>query len=66
MEAAVVIHVGGGGGRALRIEVCHSNQPNKSKLSMYSCYFHFSIPFEQLYTSCKTEYFSYKGGRGGL
>ena len=27
-----------------------------------SCYFHFNIPFKQLYTSNKTESFNYKGG----
>ena len=30
-----------------------------------SYYFHFNIPFKQLYTSNKTEHFSYKGGCGG-
>ena len=57
MAAVVVIS----GGHGLRIEVCHSNQ---SKLSLYSHYFHFNVPFKQLYTSCITEYFSYKGGCG--
>ena len=41
-----------------------SNQPNKSKLSLYSHYFHFNSPFKQPYTSCKTEHFRYKGGCG--
>ena len=27
-----------------------------------SCYFHFNIPFKQLYTSNKIERFSFKGG----
>ena len=27
------------------IEVCHSNQPYKSKLSLYNRYYRFSIPF---------------------
>ena len=36
MAAVVVI----GGGRGLRIKV-HPNQPNKSKLLLYSHYFHF-------------------------
>ena len=31
MAAVVVIS----SGHSLRIEVCHSNQPNKSKLSLY-------------------------------
>ena len=60
MAAVVII----GGGRGLRIEACHSSQPNKSKLLLYSHYFHFNIPFKQLYTSCKMERFSYKGGCG--
>ena len=59
--AAVVIIDGGCG---LRIEAHRSNQPTKTKLSLYSRYFHFNIPFKQLYTSCKTECFSYKGGCG--
>ena len=55
---AVVVIISGGCG--LRIEARHSNQPSKSKLSLYSRYFHFTIPFKQLYTSCKMERFSYK------
>ena len=58
MAAVVII----GGGCGLRIEVRHSNQHNKSKLSLYSCYF--NISFKQLYTSWKTERFSYKGRCG--
>ena len=53
-----------GGGRGLRIEVHHSKRPNKSTPLLYSYYFHFNIPFKQLYTSWKTERFSYKGGCG--
>ena len=56
MAAAVVI----GGGNGLRIEAHRSNQPNKNKLSLFSCY---SL-FKQLYTSRKMEHFSYKGGCG--
>ena len=48
-------------GRGPRIKARHSNQPNKSKLLLYNRYFHFNIPFKQLYASCKTERFSYKG-----
>ena len=60
MACVIVI----GSGHHLRIEVCHSNQPNKSKLLLYSHYFHFNIPLKQLYTSCKMEHFSYKGEYG--
>ena len=60
MAVAVVI----GDGCGLRIKACHCNQPNKSKLLLYSRYFHFNIPFKQLYTSCKLEHFGYKGGFG--
>ena len=52
MEAVVIIS----GGRSLRIKVYHSNQPNKGKVSLYSHYFHFNIPFKQLYTSYKMEW----------
>ena len=62
LKFAPVVIIGGGYG--LTMEACHSNQPIKSKLSLYSCYFHFNIPFKQLYTSCKTKRFSYKGGYG--
>ena len=41
MAAVVVIR----GGYGLKIEVHHSNQPDKSKLSLYSCYFRFNISF---------------------
>ena len=58
MTVAIVIS----GGYGLRIEACYSNQPNKGKLLLYNCYFYFKIPFKQLYTSCKTERFSYKDG----
>ena len=50
MTAVIII----GDGRDLRIVVHRSNQPNKSKLSLYGCYFHFNITFKQLYSSCKT------------
>ena len=39
MAAVVIIS----GGRGLRIEACHRNQPNKSKLCCISSYFHFNI-----------------------
>ena len=48
--------------RDLRMKACHRNQPNKSKLSLYKLLF---SPFKWLYTSNKTEYFSYKGRCGG-
>ena len=55
-----------GGRRGLRIEA--SRRTNLIRVS-YHCkilYFHFNMPFKQLYTSCKTscktEHFSYKGG----
>ena len=57
---ATVIVISNGCG--LRIEACHINQPNKSMLLLYSCYFYFNIPFKQLYTNCKMEHFGYKGG----
>ena len=53
-----------GGGHGLRIEMHHSKEPNKSKLLLYSHYFHLNILFKQLYTSCKMKRFSYKGGCG--
>ena len=56
MAAVIVID----GGCGLRIEVHHGNQPNKSKILLYICYFEFNL-FKQLYTSCKMEHFSYKG-----
>ena len=55
--AAVVVTSGRCG---FRIELRHSNQPNK--LSLCSCYFHFNILFKQLHISYKTDCFSYKGG----
>ena len=48
--------------RGLRIEACHRNQPNKSKLALYKPLLHFYSDLKQLYTSKKTEHFSYKGG----
>ena len=46
-------------GRGLRIETLHINQHNKDKLSLYKPLYSL---FKQLYTSNKTEHFSYKGG----
>ena len=44
----------------LRIEVCHRNQPNKSRLAVP-----FSLSYlKQLYISNKLECFSYKSGYG--
>ena len=40
------------------------NQPNKSKLALYKPLLHFNSHLRQLYTSNKTECFSYKGGFG--
>ena len=48
------------GRRGLRIELCHRNYPNKSKLSLYSHSFHFNSHLKQLYISNKMEQFSYK------
>ena len=58
MAAVIII----ADGRGLRIEACHRNQLNKSKLSLYKLLFSLNIPFKRLYTSNKTEGFSYKGG----
>ena len=49
MPTVVII----GDGRGLRIEACHRNQPNKSKLLLYKLLFSLNIPFKQLYTSNK-------------
>ena len=58
---AVVVIIGGGHG--LRIELHRRNQRNKSKLSLYKpLLLLFNILFKLLYTSNKTERFSYKGG----
>ena len=46
----------------LGVEVRYINQPNKSNYWSITHYFHFNIPFKQLYTSKKMESFSYKGG----
>ena len=46
----------------LRIEACHRNQPNKSKVALYKSLLHFYSHLKQLYISNKTECFSYKGG----
>ena len=42
-------------------------QTNLIKVSYHciSYYFHFNVPFKQLYTSNKTECFSYKSESGG-
>ena len=59
MVAVVIIN----DGRGLRVEAHGINQPNKNiGYCCISYYCHFNIPFEQLYTSNKTERFSYKGG----
>ena len=47
MAAVVVI----GDECGFRIEACCNNQLNRSKPLLYIHYFHFSIPFKQLYTS---------------
>ena len=60
MAAVVVID----DGRGLTVEACRINQPNKSKLLLYKLLLSLKIPFKQLYTSSKMEYFSYKGGCG--
>ena len=46
----------------LRIEVCHRNQPNKSKLAQHKPLLSLWVCLNQLYISNKTECFSYKGG----
>ena len=48
--------------RGLRIEACHRNQPNKSKLALYKPLLYFCSDLKQLYISNKMERFSYKGG----
>ena len=50
--------------RGLAIEVCHRNQPNKSKLAPYELLIHFYSHLKQLYISNKTEHLSFKGGCG--
>ena len=52
--------------RGLRIEVCHRNQPNKSKLALYKPLLCLYSHLKQLYISNKTKHFSYKGGCGVL
>ena len=54
--AAIVGIVGRHG---LRIEPCHRNQPNKSKLTLYKPLLHFYSHLKQLYISNKKEHFSY-------
>ena len=53
MAAVVFI----GDGRGLLIEACCRNQPNKSKLLLYTLLFYFNICFKWLYRSNKTEHF---------
>ena len=48
--------------RGLRIEVCHSNQTNKSKLALYKPLLRLYSHLKQLPISNKTKRFSYKGG----
>ena len=50
--------------RGLRIEACHRNQPNKSKVALYKPLLHFYSHLKQLYISNKMEWFSYKGECG--
>ena len=57
MAAVVVI----GSGCGLTIGALRRNQPNKSKLVLYKLLL---SRFKQLYTSSKTEHFSYKDGCG--
>ena len=49
-------------GVALELKLVIVTNLVKSKLSLFSHYFHLNIPFKQLHASCKTEHFSYKGG----
>ena len=51
-------------GRGLRNEANHRNQPNKSKLALYTQLLHFYSHLKKLYMSSKIERFSYKGGCG--
>ena len=48
------------------LELKHVVETNLIRVTYHciSCYFHFNIPFKQLYTSYKTECFNYKGGYG--
>ena len=57
MATVVIIDDGCG----LRVEACHINHPNKSKLSLYKPLLSFNIPFKEVYTSNKTERLICKG-----
>ena len=48
----------------LRIEACHRNQPNKSKLVLYKSLLCLYSHLKQPPISKKTKRFSYKGGCG--
>ena len=45
---------------SLKVEACHGNQPNRSRLALYNGYCHFKSCLKQLYISNKMEHFSYK------
>ena len=45
-------------------EVCHRNQPNKSKLVLYKLSIHFNSSLQQLHISNKTAHFNYEGRCG--
>ena len=46
----------------LTIEVCHRNQPNKSRLAPCKPWIHFTSHLKLLYITNKMECFNYKGG----
>ena len=60
MAAIVIV----GGGHGFRIEAHHRKNLIIVSYLCISCYFHFNIPFKQLYTSSNMEHFIYKGGCG--
>ena len=50
--------------QGLRIEVCHTNQPNNSKPALYNPWLSYNSHLKQLCISNKMECISYKGGYG--
>ena len=47
---------------SLNINMCHTNQDNKSNLVQYKPLLHHNSYSKQLYISSKMQHFNYKGG----